>query len=150
MNTRQIEQILKKDCQAKKIFKKVCAVDQLEKPSYPSAYVINSDPKDESGEHWVAIYFDQYGRGEYFDSYGSPPNVIGLDSYMDQFSLMEWIYNRKTLQALLSTVCGHYCVYFILFRCRGVPLHAIAASFTSNFTENDRYVSQIVREFSKR
>ena len=46
MNSLQIEGLLKKDSQAKKIFKKVCALDEIEVPSYPSAYVINSDTSD--------------------------------------------------------------------------------------------------------
>ena len=73
MNTLQIERLLKKDLKSKTIFKKVCALDQLEKPTFPSAYVINSDPSSKPGEHWVAVYFDKRGRGEYFDSYGLPP-----------------------------------------------------------------------------
>ena len=59
MNSLQIEGLLKKDSQAKKIFKKVCALDEIEAPSYPSAYVINSDTSDKTGEHWVAVYFDK-------------------------------------------------------------------------------------------
>ena len=43
MNTLQIERLLKKDLKSKTIFKKVCALDQLEKPTFLSAYVINSD-----------------------------------------------------------------------------------------------------------
>ena len=70
MNTLQIERLLKKDLKSKTIFKKVCALDQLEKPTFSSAYVINSDPSSKPGEHWVAVYFDKRGRGEYFDSYG--------------------------------------------------------------------------------
>ena len=87
MNTLQIERLLKKDWKTKNIFKKVCALDQLEKPTFPSAYVINSDPSSEPGEHWVAVYFDKRGRGEYFDRYGLPPTLVGLESYMDAYSL---------------------------------------------------------------
>ena len=149
MNTLQMERLLKKDLKSKTIFKKVCALDQLEKPTFPSAYVINSDASSEPGEHWVAVYFDKRGRGEYFDSYGLPPTLVGLDSYMDVYSLSGWIYNRKTLQAYFSSFCGHYCVYFILFRCRGVPLHAIVSDFTSNLTENDRSISRFIRNVSQ-
>ena len=91
MNTLQIERLLKKDLKSKTIFKKVCALDQLEKPTFPSAYVINSDPSSKPEEHWVAVYFDKRGRGEYFDSYGLPPTLVGLDSYMDAYSLSGWI-----------------------------------------------------------
>ena len=149
MNTLQIERLLKKDLKSKTIFKKVCALDQLEKPTFPSAYVINSDPSSEPGEHWVAVYFDKRGRGEYFDSYGLPPTLVGLESYMDAYSLSGWIYNRKTLQAYFSSFCGHYCVYFILFRCRGVPLYAIVSDFTSNLTKNDRSISRFIRDVSQ-
>ena len=55
MKSQQIEGLLKKDPQAKKIFKKVCALDEIEEPSYPSAYVINSDTSDKKGEHWVVV-----------------------------------------------------------------------------------------------
>ena len=51
MNTLQIERLLKKDLKSKTIFKKVCALDQLGKPTFPSAYVINSDPSSEPGGH---------------------------------------------------------------------------------------------------
>ena len=149
MNILQIEHLLKKSLKNKTIFKKVCALDQLEKPTFPSAYVINSDPSSEPGEHWVAVYFDKRGRGEYFDSYGLPRTLIDLDSYMDAYSLSGWIYNRKTLQAYFSSFCGRYCVYFILFRCRGVPLHAIVSDFMSNLTENDRSISRFIHNVSQ-
>ena len=62
MNTLQIERLFKKNLRTKNIFKKVCALDQLEKRTFPSAYVINSDPSSEPEEHWVAVYFDKRGR----------------------------------------------------------------------------------------
>ena len=146
MNTLQIERLLKKNLKSKTIFKKslcfgsvekkkVCALDQLEKPTFPSAYIINSDPSSEPGEHWVTVW--------------TTPTLVGLDSYMDVYSLSGWIYNRKTLQAYFSSFCACYCVYFILFPCRGVPLHAIVSDFTSNLTENDHSISRFIRNISQ-
>ena len=149
MNTLQIERLLKKDLKSKTIFKKVCALDQLEKPTFPSAYVINSDLSSEPGEHWVAVYFDKRSRGEYFDSCGLPPTLVGLESYINTYFLSGWIYNRKTLQAYFSSFCAHYCVYFILFCCRGAPLHVIVFDFMSNLTENDRSISRFIRDVSQ-
>ena len=146
MNTLQIERLLKNE----KVFKKVYAFDQLEKPVFPSAYVINSDPSSEPGEHWIAVNFDKRRLGEYFDSYGLAPAFVGLESYMDTYSLSGWIYNRKILQALFSNVCGHYWVYYILFRGCGVPLHVIVSDFTSNLTENDGCISRLICELSQR
>ena len=81
----------------------------------------------------------------YFDSYGLPPAILGLEAYMDRF-LLDWIYNHKTIQSIFSNVCGHYCVYFILFCCHDISLHAILSVFTLNLTENDRRVSDFIRE----
>ena len=97
MNTQQIEALLKRDPYTKNIFKKVCARDQVEKPIFPSAYIINSDPSNMPGEHWVAVYFDKKCRGEYFDSYGLPPDVLHLEIYMNQHSSTNWIYNNKKI-----------------------------------------------------
>ena len=149
MNTLQIERLFKKDLKSKTIFKKVYALDQLEKPTFLSAYIINSDPSSEPGEHWVVVYFDKCGREEYFDSYGLPPTLVGLESYMDAYSLLGLIYNRKTLQAYFSSFCGHYCVYLILFCCRGVSLHVIVSDFTSNLTKNDCSISRFIRDVSQ-
>ena len=144
MNTLQIERLLKRDAASRYLFRKVCALDELEPASFPSAYVINSQTSDQPGEHWVAVYFDRHGRGEYFDSYGLPPEILGLEPYMNQNASRGWIYNRKTLQGMFSTTCGHYCVYYLLFRCRGVPLHAIVSPFTANLYDNDRRVTDFI------
>ena len=60
MNSLQIERLLKNDSETKIVFKKVCAFDQLEKPTFRSACVINSDPSTEPGKHWIAVYFDKH------------------------------------------------------------------------------------------
>ena len=59
------------------------------------------------------MYFNKSGKGEYFDSYGLPPGILGLKAYINHFS-MDLIYSHKTMQSLLLNVCDHYCVYSIL------------------------------------
>ena len=147
MNTVQIQRLLNKDPFAKSIFKKVCAKNQLQRVDYSSAYVINSQPSSKPGEHWIAVYFDKHGKGEYFDSYGLPPSVNGFTTFMERNS-KTWIYNDKTVQSLFSTTCGHYCVYFILYRCRGYSMRHIVSRFSSNLTENDRKVDLFIRTLS--
>ena len=95
MNTLQIKRLLKNNSKTKGVFKKVCALDHLEKPTFPSAYVINSDPSSEPGEHCIAVYFDKRGRREYFDSYELSPSFVGLESYMNSYFLSGWIYNHN-------------------------------------------------------
>ena len=144
MNTAQIERILRRDPYCKKIFKGVYARDQIKRVSYPSAYIINSDPSTRPGRHWIAVFFDRRGNGQYFDSYGLPPKVLGFTEFMNRNS-KKWIWNRKTLQGLYSAVCGQYCIYFVLLRCRGVSLRSVTSHFSSNFSENDRRIARFIR-----
>ena len=145
MNTKQIEYLLKNDPYSQKMFKKVCAKDLIPRVTYPTAYVVNSHPSSKPGEHWVAMYFDKNGKGEYFDSYGLSPDIFGFTEFMNKNST-SWDFNKKTLQSLFSNVCGHYCIYFILFRCRGVSMRDITAHFSSNLTENDRRVANFIKD----
>ena len=65
-------------------------------------------------------------------------------------SFMDWMYNHKTIQSLFLNVCGYCCIYFILFRCRGIPMRSIAIVFISNLPENDRRMSQLICDLTQR
>ena len=109
MDTHQIRAILEHDYMTKDVFRGVYAIDQL--PSYqPGMYVINTDERDEPGEHWLAVY-----NKEFFDSYGNPP----MDNRIVKFLGPDYTYNAVPLQQELSNACGFYCVYYLLQRARG-------------------------------
>ena len=76
MNSRQLRRILSGDKFTKLSFKGVYAIDEMKlikTVSYPSSFVINLDPSCKPGSHWVAVYFDRNGVGEYFDSFARYP-----------------------------------------------------------------------------
>ena len=148
MNTVQIQRLLNKDSFIKTIFKKVCAKNQLQCVDYPSAYVINSHPSSKPWEQRIPVYFDKHGKGEYFDSYGLPPNVNIFTTFMERNS-KTWIYNDKTVQSMFSTPCGHYCVHFISYCFRSYSMRYIVFRFSSNLTENDRKVDLSIRTLSQ-
>ena len=62
----------------------------------------------------------------------------------------EWAPNDRTLQSPLSTVCGQYCVAFLLLRCRNVPMHAFTRLFTSDLVANDCRVFDWVAAVNKK
>ena len=65
-----------KDPFTKGSFVGVCARDQLssiEINKYPKSFVVNTDPIELPGEHWIVIYFDEQMKGEFFDSYRKYP-----------------------------------------------------------------------------
>ena len=41
---------------------------------YPSSFVINPDLRYKPGSHWVAVYFDRNGVGEYVDLFACYPS----------------------------------------------------------------------------
>lgn len=114
MDTNQIEQVLRQDPYAETIFSGVFARDQLPKTvQYPCAMVLNTDPADEPGEHWVALYLDENCQGEYFDSYGIPPPPC-FKWYMKRHST-QWIWNQIPLQDVWTSACGHFCIYYLIY-----------------------------------
>ena len=111
MNSDQIERILTQDPYTKHVFKEVCPRDRLPASiSYPSAFVLNTDPSWRRGEHWIAVYFDENKRGEFMDSYGLNSEFYNFDSFTNE-NATNWSCNSKSIQNPLSVVCGHYCVY---------------------------------------
>ncbi len=81
-------------------------------------FVANTHSSNEPGEHWVAFYVISNDTLEFFDSYGQHPLVyfphlhfISSSNY--PFTLH---YNNQKLQKSNSSVCGHYCLYYLYLR----------------------------------
>ena len=87
----------------------------------PGTVIINADPHTRSGSHWLAIRLEPKSSSAfYFDSYGLPPLVPAIQSFLRRTSSV-WEYNKTQLQGLTSTVCGHYCCLFALYSDEGLP-----------------------------
>ena len=129
MNTLQLKHVLSNDPFIKNSFGGVYACDQLEEVTvekYPQSFVVNTDPKHLPGTHWIAIYFTEDLKAEFFDSYGLHPT-----KYNEQFltfierNSVDWLHNEKHLQSPFSSVCGQYCIYFLHNRCRNITMTSI-------------------------
>ena len=103
----------------------VCARDEvgraLNSATYPLCLVINTDISSGDGEHWVALYLESASRCEFFDSYGERPSYYKIHLPCHSLSLA----NTCQLQSQLSSVCGHYCLFYLTYRSRGVSPHAM-------------------------
>ena len=147
MDTREISEILKRDRFTKHYFRGVFACDQLPKQCIPrpSALIINTDPADKPGQHWVAIYITRDGVGEYFDSYGQLPTLPQIQHFLRKNTKYS-IFNRRHLQGAFSTVCGQYVIFFLLHRCRGLSMDKIIKLFSSDSMDNDLNVNDFVKK----
>ena len=147
MNTVQLTLILRKDKYTRGVFQGVHPTDKLPTSvsSYPALFIANVDTSDKPGSHWIAFYFTKDREGEFFDSYGLPPNKYSrtFTNFLNKNS-NSWKFNSKTLQSINSNVCGHYCLYFALFRSRQVSMSTIVNRFSSNKSGNDFLVKRFI------
>ena len=150
MNTFQLKELFDQDKFTKQQFQGVFPSNLLPETVavYPSAFVANVDPSNKPGSHWVAFYFTKDQKGEFFDSYGQVPSIYSADftKFLHNNTKM-WTHNKKELQAMNSNVCGQYCLYFILKRCRGNSMYSIVYPFSKNKRINDAFVEEFVSSY---
>ena len=73
MYTYEIQYVLDHGIWIKNLQAKVCAKDQLhvprQNPIHVKAYNVNTERSNKTGEHWVAVIFNNNGDVLYFDSW---------------------------------------------------------------------------------
>ena len=135
MDTVQLTLIFKKDRYTRGVFQGVYPSDKLPRcvSSYPALLITNVDTSDKPGSHWVAFYFTKNRERECFDSYGLPSSsYTGTFTSVLKNNSTNWTFHSVTLQSVDSIVCGHYCLYFSLFRCRHISMSTIVHRFSTN------------------
>ena len=79
--------------------------------------------------------FDECGHGEFFDSFGQYPARV-FERYMNKYCSV-WSYNNKQLQSLISRFCGHYVIWFSVFKARKYSLTELLRNVSSDTGLND-------------
>ncbi len=149
MDTRQIASILHSCPTTNSIFRGVFPLDKIKSEHGSSGiYVCNTHPSNKPGEHWIVIVISPNGGGgEYFDSFGLPPQHQEFSDFLNKntSSSSTWLYNHERVQHPLSTVCGHYCVLYALNFARNRNMEQFIALFDKkNCFENDIIVHEYV------
>lgn len=101
--------------------------------------------------HWVCIYVDSLGRGEYFDSYGREP-LKQVENLFKKNNIINYTYNGTPLQAVGSIVCGQYCLYYLTRRILcDESLYSIVKKLLGVHGPfiRDNYVNEYVRKYYK-
>jgi hypothetical protein len=145
MYTRQIQRALLSDPKALKYYGGVLPADKLpvwvlDRPKY---YVVNVDPSNKSGKHWVVFYMDTLC--EYFDPIGHPPEFYHKE--WQNFLIRngpKYLMNTTRIQNFNSDKCGDYCIYYCKLRCRNVSMHSILSLFCGkSLEENDEIIKYV-------
>ena len=145
MNSSRIESILLKDPKCAQMFIGVFACDRL--PTWinrvgPVLLVCNTDPHNKPGKHWVVLYVEDSFYGEYFDSFGRPPDPPFRD-FLNRHC-KRWIFNDRHLQSVVSHFCGHYCIFYCIHRSRHKNVNAITNLLTLDTGLNDYLIHNYV------
>ena len=88
--------------------------------SLPVYLIVNFDHSYSSGTHWIALRISKRYL-EIFDPLGFNalrwPNIPHfLLDFLHKFSIHRRILISKEIQPYASTLCGFYCIYFIVYR----------------------------------
>ena len=131
MNTKEITDYFNRDTECSKMFYRVYPADKLANLcSLQALIVFNTDTSCKRGEHWVVFYVVKNRRGEYFDSFGRCP-FEHFKIFLD-VNCVEWLWNERQIQSIISKFCGHYYIFYWLYRSRELDVRKIVRMFTKD------------------
>ena len=144
LSTTELETLAREDATLRPLFRGVFAADRLPRAGPDGGYIVNTDPHDRPGRHWLGLWVDQT-TCQVMDSYGLPLRVYGdpdLHLWLSQFATV--VRGDKTLQALDSMACGHYALQFLKAQANGMDLAQFLSLWSdTDFVENDKRVGRL-------
>jgi len=114
--------------------------------------VFNTDCSSKPGTHWLACYYDHPSNTlEFFDSYAQTPSFYNLIIPRNLITRL----NEIPLQSEFSTVCGQYCIYYLVSRLsrKATSILEFSKTLSHEFKSKnarDSFVSNRVRLLSNR
>ena len=147
MNTTELNYILSNYKSSNETFAKVIAADELPKKIHKKTffYVVNTENKNEKGEHWIALHSSQSNIPEFFDSLGCDPSFYNKKfEYLLIREGYKYKCNTMRLQNYGCVYCGLYCILYIYMRCNGFDYTSLLPKFTDDLYCNDVKVKKLL------
>ena len=110
----------------------------------PLGMIINTDPLDKPGQHWVALYINENNYAEYFDSFGTKPICCEIQQFLKMNRVKLVSYNKHELQSIFSSNCGAFCILYLKLRCNKFSFKEFVRVFTKNSILNDAIVVKVL------
>ena len=149
--TSQLNQLVENDPRLKPFYYGTLACDEMpNRPpkNKPQAYIVNTDRKAQPAQLWIALWTHK-NVCEIMDSYALP-----LDHY-DALPLKNWVEthwkysvtNGRSLQAVPTQSCGHYCFIYLQGKARGRSLQDFFNMFCDHdYIANDHKVGAMLKQ----
>ena len=138
MKSDALQRALKTNRHTKNVFGGVLPCNWLPKhvtKKKKVAFIVNTDPSDKDGLHWVAFFFEPQ-HAFYFDPYGLKPMLKVFKTFLQKRK--KYSYFNMRVQGTGGT-CGYHCLYFILSMLKKVKWNLSG----DNLEFNDQYVTRI-------
>ena len=101
----------------------------------PAMLVVNTDPHNLPGRHWICIYIDGQRQGDVFDPLATP-----LSNTVIQFMNMwarKWVTNSVMVQHPLAHSCGIYVIYYLTHRLCTASMSELMQTWSANLAKNE-------------
>lgn len=150
MDSKQLFAILNNDTYVRQSnFLGVFALDLIpfQAVKSPCCFIANNKKSNNSGEHWVAVFKTEDNVGVYFDSMGySPYTLPEIADVLEPCDKVIW--NEQQLQSHFSTVCGDYCIFFLIHMAKNYSLEIIVnlLNDAGDVFSNDALIYSYIRE----
>ena len=156
MNTSQLRNFLARSINPTKclflgVFSRVTIPSSSAITHYHCCFISNNELSPSKGRHWVVFFLPSSTHIDFFDSFGRHYRYYGFDKLFQLYpQLISVSSSSIRLQSSNSTVCGCYCLYFILQRSFGLAFDQIISSFSAHtYDWYDSHVSKFVDEHSR-
>ena len=121
-------------------------LDTIHIKSLPVYLVVNFDHSSSVGTHWIALRISKNVL-EIFDPLGFNtkrwPNIPHfLLNFLNKYSTHRKIRLSKEIQPFNSTLCGFYCIFFVLYRSYNT-FGSCANLFSNHLYKNDHILYNV-------
>ena len=133
LNSIQLWEALSENKVTQDFFNGIFALDHLDRiNSTPGLVIVNTDPENKPGRHWLLFFFNIDETVDFFDSLGKSPYSYPV--FIVNF-MMKWAkqvkFSTERVQPEGSALCGHYCLYYAYSKCTGEKMEQILSHMPS-------------------
>jgi len=133
----------------------VIASDEINKlePKNKMGFIMNTDPRNKAGEHWIAVSIDTKGDQslEYYDSFADPPSkqfmrdIKGLIEEINPDVYLKFKINKIKNQSVKTSNCGYFAIKFLIDRLNGKSWRF--CSGCSDISKSEKQIEKFKHKF---